>query len=225
MGPLSRSPCPQSAPTQAANYRLAALVAVTERERAYRYDFMRQFRERPVPNMFLEPSFSRGVSFSYNIIRLWRSFAYGGSKWPRNIKAPKTIHQQLSITSMRLITIVKPPSIMRAELMKKRGIMPTWPMAMLAMQSIMQRKRVNITLRNTGQKNRPINHGRSAQCSLSRDNNGRQWRLARRLHRTGDQKCPFAFIWRHGGLRAFLPAELRLRSKQEAQADLPQGRM
>lgn len=56
----------------AANYRLAALVAVTERERAYRYDFMRQFRERPVPNMFLEPSFSRGVSFSYNIIRLGR---------------------------------------------------------------------------------------------------------------------------------------------------------
>ena len=53
----------------AANYRLAALA---ERERAYRYDFMRQFRERPVPNMFLEPSFSRGVSFSYNIIRLGR---------------------------------------------------------------------------------------------------------------------------------------------------------
>ena len=129
---------------------------------------------------------------------------------------------------MRLITIVKPPSIMRAELMKKRGIMPTWPMAMLAMQSIMQRKRVNITLRNTGRKNR--NHGRSAQCrsqkgDLSRDNNGRQWRFARRLHRTGEQKCPFVFIWRHGGLRFFLPAELRLRSKREAQVDLPQGRM
>jgi hypothetical protein len=200
------------------NYRIVARVAMTERGRAYRCGFMCQFRERRMPDMFLELSFSRGVH-SYNIIHPWRS------QWLRNIKAPKTIHQQLSIMSMRLTTIVKPPSIMRAELMKKRGIMPTWPMAMLAMQSIMQRKRVNITLRNTGRKNRPINHGRSAQCSLSRDNNGRQWRLARRLHRTGDQKCPFAFIWRHGDLRAFLPAELRLRSKQEAQADLPRGRM
>ncbi len=54
---------------------------------------------------------------------------------------------------MRLTTIVKPPSIMRVELMKRRGIMPTWPMAMLAMQGIMQRKLVNITLRNTAQKN------------------------------------------------------------------------
>jgi hypothetical protein len=48
---------------------------------------------------------------------------------------------------------VKPPSIMRVELMKRRGIMPTWPMAMLAMQGIMQRKLVNITLRNTARKN------------------------------------------------------------------------
>ena len=54
--------------------------------------------------------------------------------------------------SMRLTTIVKPPSIMRVELMKRRGIMPTWPMAMLATQGIMQRKLVNITLRNTARK-------------------------------------------------------------------------
>ena len=57
--------------------------------------------------------------------------------------------------SMRLTTIVKPPSIMRVELMKRRGIMATWPMAMLATQGIMQRKLVNITLRNTAQKNKP----------------------------------------------------------------------
>ena len=55
--------------------------------------------------------------------------------------------------SMRLTTIVKPPSIMRVELMKRRGIMPTWPMAMLAMHGIMQRKLVNIRLRNTARKN------------------------------------------------------------------------
>jgi hypothetical protein len=47
----------------------------------------------------------------------------------------------------RLTTIAKPPSIMRVELMKRRGIMPTWPMAMLAMLGIMRRKLVNITLR------------------------------------------------------------------------------
>jgi hypothetical protein len=41
---------------------------------------------------------------------------------------------------MRLTTIVKPPSIMRVELMKRRGIMPTWRMATLAMHGIMQRK-------------------------------------------------------------------------------------
>lgn len=98
--------------------------------------------------MFLELSFSRGVH-SYNIIHRWRS------QWLRNIKAPKTIHQQLSIMIMRLTTIVKPPSIMRVELMKRRGIMPKWPMATLAMHGIMQRKLVNITLRNTARKNRP----------------------------------------------------------------------
>jgi len=131
---------------------------VTERERAYRYDFMRQFCERRVPNVFLEPSFLRGVSFSYNIIPC------GGSEWLRNIKAPKTIHQQRSIMSVRLTTIGKPPSIMKVELMKRRGIMPTWPMAMLVMQGTMRRKLVNITLRNMVRKNRLINRGRSVRC-------------------------------------------------------------
>ena len=56
----------------AANYRIVALVAMTERERAYRCDFMRQLRESRVPDMFLELSFSRGVHFPYNIIHLWR---------------------------------------------------------------------------------------------------------------------------------------------------------
>ena len=65
---------------------------------------------------------------------------------------------------MRLITIVKPPSIMRAELMKKRGIMPTWPMAMLAMQGIMQRKLVNITLRNTAQENSTVDKNVRCIC-------------------------------------------------------------
>jgi hypothetical protein len=37
----------------------------------------------------------------------------------------------VSIMSVRLTTIVKPPSTMRVELMKRRGIMPTWPMATL----------------------------------------------------------------------------------------------
>jgi hypothetical protein len=142
--------CEKSSVSDTWNYRIAALVAVTERERAYRYDFMRQFRERRVPNVFLEPSFSRGVSFSYNIIPC------GGSEWQRNIKAPKTIHQQRSITSVRLTTIGKPPSIMKVELMKRRGTMPTWPMAMLAMQGTMRRKLVNITLRNMVRKNRLI---------------------------------------------------------------------
>jgi hypothetical protein len=81
------------------------------------------------------------------------SFACGGSEWLRNIKAPKTIHQRLTTMNRRPPTIVKPPSIMRVELMKRRGIMPTWPMAILAMQGIMQRKLVNITLRNTARKN------------------------------------------------------------------------
>ena len=58
---------------------------------------------------------------------------------------------------MRLTTIVKPPSIMRVELMKRRGIMPKWRMATLAMHGIMQRKLVNITLRNTARKNRLTN--------------------------------------------------------------------
>ena len=58
--------------------------------------------------------------------------------------------------SMRLTTIVKPPSIIRVELMKRRGIMPTLPMAMLATHGNMQRKLVNITLRNTARKNKLI---------------------------------------------------------------------
>jgi hypothetical protein len=72
------------------NYRIVARVAMTERERAYRCDFMRQFRERRMPDMFLELSFSRGVHF-HTI-----SFTCGGSQWLRSIKAPKTIHQQLT---------------------------------------------------------------------------------------------------------------------------------
>jgi hypothetical protein len=126
---------------------------------------MRQFRERRMPDMFLELSFSRGVHF-HTI-----SFAWGGSEWLRNIKAPKTIHQQLTIMSRRLATIVKPPCIMRAELMKRRGIMPTWHMAMLAMlamQGIMQRKLVNITLRNTARKN--------SYCWILRQLGARPWR-------------------------------------------------
>ena len=75
------------------------------------------------------------------------SFACGDSKWLCNIQTPKTIRQPLNIMSMRLTTIVKPPSIIRVELMKRRGIMPTLPMAT---QGIMQRKLVNIT--NTAQK-------------------------------------------------------------------------
>ena len=107
---------------------------------------MRQFRERlcGCRTCFWNLA-SRAAFISYNTC--------GGSEWLRNIKAPKTIHRQLIIMSMRLTTIVKPPSIMRVELMKRRGIMPTWPMAMLAMQCIMQRKLVNITLRNTARKN------------------------------------------------------------------------
>jgi hypothetical protein len=88
---------------------------------------------------------SRAAFISYNTC--------GGSEWLRNIKAPKTIRQQLTTMNRRLTTIVKPPSIMRVELMKRRGIMPTWPMATLAMHGIMQRKLVNITLRNTARKN------------------------------------------------------------------------
>ena len=42
---------------------VVARVAMTERERAYRCDFMCQFRERRMPDMFLELSFSRGVHF------------------------------------------------------------------------------------------------------------------------------------------------------------------
>jgi hypothetical protein len=91
-------------------------------------------------------------------------------------KAPKTIQQQLSIMSMRLTTIAKPRSIMRAEPMKRRGIMHTWPMAILAMQGIMQRKPVNITLRNTPQKNRLINRDEmQAPKGLYVKEN--QWRL------------------------------------------------
>jgi hypothetical protein len=41
----------------------------------------------------------------------------------------------------------------------------------------------------------------------------------------GDQKCPFVVIWRQWGLRAFSSAEWRLRSSQEAQADLLRARM
>ncbi len=66
--------------------------------------------------------------------------------------------------SARLTTIGKPPSIMKVELMKRRGIMPTWPVAMLAMRGTMRRKLVNITLRNMVRKNRLINRGRSVRC-------------------------------------------------------------
>ena len=55
-GHIVAEPMPAKRADPAANYRLAALVAVTERERAYRYDFMRQFRERLVPNMFWNPA-------------------------------------------------------------------------------------------------------------------------------------------------------------------------
>jgi hypothetical protein len=109
---------------------------------------MRQFRERLCGCRTCFWNLASHAAFNS-----YKSFACGGSEWLRNIKAPKTIRQQLSIMSMRLTTIVKPPSIMRVELMKRRGIMPTWPMAMLAMQGIMQRKLVNITLRNTARKN------------------------------------------------------------------------
>lgn len=80
-------------------------------------------------------------------------------------KGVQNIHQQLTTTNRRLTTIVRPPSIMRVELMKRRGIMPTSPMVMLAMQGVMQRKLVNITLRNTPRKNRLINRGRNVWCS------------------------------------------------------------
>ena len=74
--------------------------------------------------------------------------------------------------SMRLTTIVRPPSIMRVELMKRRGIMPTWPMATLAMHGIMQRKLVNIRLRNTARKN--------SRCASSGRAPGGRRREARR---------------------------------------------
>jgi hypothetical protein len=52
---------------------------------------------------------------------------------------------------MRLATIAKPRSIMRVELMKRRGIMPTWPMAMLATQDIMTRVGGNVIARELGE--------------------------------------------------------------------------
>jgi hypothetical protein len=70
----------------------------------------------------------------------------------------------------QLTTIVRPPSIMRVELMKRRGIMLTWPMAMLAMYGIMQRKLVNIALRNTARKN--------SHCWILRQLRARPWRPA-----------------------------------------------
>ena len=78
---------------------------------------------------------------------------------------------------MRLTTIVKPPSIMRVELMKRRGIMPTLPMAMLATHGIMQRKLVNITLRNTAQKNStvdetPVRMSQHAKREAARNDSG-----------------------------------------------------
>jgi hypothetical protein len=107
---------------------------------------MRQFRERLCGCRTCFWNLASCAAFiSYNTC--------GGSEWLRNIKAPKTIHQQLTTMNRQLTTIVKPPSIMRVELMKRRGIMPTWPMATLAMHGIMWRKLVNIRLRNTARKN------------------------------------------------------------------------
>jgi len=73
---------------------------------------------------------------------------------------------------MRLTTIVKPPSIMRVELMKRRGIMPTWRMATLAMHGIMQRKLVNITLRNTARKNSTVDETSDAYVKTQHTRDG-----------------------------------------------------
>jgi hypothetical protein len=54
--------------------------------------------------------------------------------------------------SVRLTTIVKPPSTMRVELMKRAGHHAHMAHGHAAMQGIMQRKLADITLRNTARK-------------------------------------------------------------------------